>query len=100
MTKCNVNVRSEEHTSELQSHLNLVCRLLLAKKRNTSLYTPSRHPHLTPHYTHRTHARTHTHTLPTTTPAHTTHTHIRSFFFKQTADHRNLPPSHTHPPSH
>src|SRR5260370_24684195 len=24
--------RSEEHTSELQSHLNLVCRLLLAKK--------------------------------------------------------------------
>src|SRR4029434_11346504 len=26
-----VCVRSEEHTSELQSHLNLVCRLLLAK---------------------------------------------------------------------
>src|SRR5260370_220345 len=25
--------RSEEHTSELQSHLNLVCRLLLAKKK-------------------------------------------------------------------
>src|SRR5260370_11111872 len=24
--------RSEEHTSELQSHLNIVCRLLLAKK--------------------------------------------------------------------
>src|SRR5260370_10855401 len=24
--------RSEEHTSELQSHLNLVCRLLLQKK--------------------------------------------------------------------
>src|SRR5260370_11551788 len=24
--------RSEEHTSELQSHLNLVCRLLLGKK--------------------------------------------------------------------
>src|SRR5260370_26943053 len=24
--------RSEEHTSELQSHLNLVCRLLLEKK--------------------------------------------------------------------
>src|SRR5260370_20639814 len=30
-------VRSEEHTSELQSHLNLVCRLLLEKKKNTSL---------------------------------------------------------------
>src|SRR5260370_3238539 len=29
-------VRSEEHTSELQSHLNLVCRLLLEKKKHTS----------------------------------------------------------------
>src|SRR5260370_13247752 len=28
-------VRSEEHTSELQSHLNLVCRLLLEKKKKT-----------------------------------------------------------------
>src|SRR5690242_20871936 len=29
--------RSEEHTSELQSHVNLVCRLLLEKKnKNTS----------------------------------------------------------------
>src|SRR5260370_3454869 len=28
--------RSEEHTSELQSHLNLVCRLLLEKKKETS----------------------------------------------------------------
>src|SRR5260370_28628420 len=28
--------RSEEHTSELQSHLNLVCRLLLEKKKNKS----------------------------------------------------------------
>src|SRR5260370_32831739 len=33
--------RSEEHTSELQSHLNLVCRLLLEKKKiyNSSLQT-------------------------------------------------------------
>src|SRR5260370_16136968 len=30
--------RSEEHTSELQSHLNLVCRLLLEKKKSTNLY--------------------------------------------------------------
>src|SRR5260370_42055885 len=29
-------LRSEEHTSELQSHLNLVCRLLLEKKKNSS----------------------------------------------------------------
>src|SRR5260370_10889018 len=27
------DARSEEHTSELQSHLNLVCRLLLEKKK-------------------------------------------------------------------
>src|SRR5260370_26940934 len=26
--------RSEEHTSELQSHLNIVCRLLLEKKKH------------------------------------------------------------------
>src|SRR5260370_6013318 len=31
--------RSEEHTSELQSHLNLVCRLLLEKKKKK--HTPS-----------------------------------------------------------
>src|SRR5690242_20835583 len=28
-------LRSEEHTSELQSHVNLVCRLLLEKKNRT-----------------------------------------------------------------
>src|SRR5260370_28934150 len=28
-----ISTRSEEHTSELQSHLNLVCRLLLEKKK-------------------------------------------------------------------
>src|SRR5260370_5068172 len=31
---CDRQGRSEEHTSELQSHLNLVCRLLLEKKKN------------------------------------------------------------------
>src|SRR2546429_7304105 len=30
-------IRSEEHTSELQSRLHLVCRLLLEKKKNGSL---------------------------------------------------------------
>src|SRR5260370_42550348 len=29
--------RSEEHTSELQSHLNLVCRLLLEKKKKNKI---------------------------------------------------------------
>src|SRR3989344_7866691 len=33
--------RSEEHTSELQSHVNLVCRLLLAKT-----ITSERHKHI------------------------------------------------------
>src|SRR2546429_5994255 len=33
--------RSEEHTSELQSRLHLVCRLLLEKKKETSLLGPS-----------------------------------------------------------
>src|SRR5438477_2615262 len=30
------HVRSEEHTSELQSHVNLVCRLLLEKKKHNN----------------------------------------------------------------
>src|SRR5690349_24949653 len=32
--KCERAVRSEEHTSELQSRRDLVCRLLLEKKKN------------------------------------------------------------------
>src|SRR5260370_14924029 len=36
-----VQDRSEEHTSELQSHLNLVCRLLLEKK--TQHASPTAH---------------------------------------------------------
>src|SRR2546422_4978303 len=34
--------RSEEHTSELQSRLHLVCRLLLEKKKNTTIDPNSR----------------------------------------------------------
>src|SRR2546429_6119991 len=34
--------RSEEHTSELQSRLHLVCRLLLEKKKHTSSSITSR----------------------------------------------------------
>src|SRR5438477_1840086 len=30
-------IRSEEHTSELQSHVNLVCRLLLEKKKKNKI---------------------------------------------------------------
>src|SRR4051795_1830299 len=36
-------LRSEEHTSELQSHSHLVCRLLLEKKKHTSELTCASH---------------------------------------------------------
>src|SRR2546426_8276957 len=39
--KPSASTRSEEHTSELQSPCNLVCRLLLEKKK---------HPNIQPHY--------------------------------------------------
>src|SRR5690242_21038396 len=35
-----VALRSEEHTSELQSHVNLVCRLLLEKKKKITYKIP------------------------------------------------------------
>src|SRR2546422_2982233 len=35
-TPVETTLRSEEHTSELQSRLHLVCRLLLEKKKETS----------------------------------------------------------------
>src|SRR2546430_5281321 len=35
--------RSEEHTSELQSQSNLVCRLLLEKKKTSPTYHPAMH---------------------------------------------------------
>src|SRR2546430_6113611 len=38
--------RSEEHTSELQSQSNLVCRLLLEKKKTTSCIEPSLAAHI------------------------------------------------------
>src|SRR2546427_5370079 len=34
---CRMACRSEEHTSELQSQSNLVCRLLLEKKKNKKI---------------------------------------------------------------
>src|SRR5256885_13195764 len=41
---CAPTPRSEEHTSELQSPCNLVCRLLLEKKKNTASMMPSTIP--------------------------------------------------------
>src|SRR4029434_10468801 len=67
-----VCVRSEEHTSELQSHLNLVCRLLLEKKKtiNHTCSAHTTHHDLTvsqpqprtSHIRQPTHPHTHTHT--------------------------------------
>src|SRR5256885_5806764 len=38
LCSCHAYRRSEEHTSELQSPCNLVCRLLLEKKKNKSAH--------------------------------------------------------------
>src|SRR5256885_8361259 len=40
--------RSEEHTSELQSPCNLVCRLLLEKKKKKNYIINSSNIHITP----------------------------------------------------
>src|SRR5205809_5099019 len=40
---CATNHRSEEHTSELQSRLHLVCRLLLEKKKTQHTTTTYRY---------------------------------------------------------
>src|SRR3989449_2173996 len=40
-----LEVRSEEHTSELQSRLHLVCRLLLEKKKKKEPPRPDASPH-------------------------------------------------------
>src|SRR2546430_13452890 len=53
--------RSEEHTSELQSQSNLVCRLLLEKKKKntlTSITTPNYSSSKTPSFYHKHMART------------------------------------------
>src|SRR5260370_4954269 len=58
---CSVT-RSEEHTSELQSHLNLVCRLLLEKKKNDTQNQNGNRNHAPDHPTNIE--------PPTTQPAH------------------------------
>src|SRR2546430_11480665 len=52
-----VQHRSEEHTSELQSQSNLVCRLLLEKKKN------ERHSEIVPHRVERTDIARDLHTI-------------------------------------
>src|SRR3989449_4396250 len=73
LTAGSAKKRSEEHTSELQSRLHLVCRLLLEKKKkkktptanNSSLSNP--HDRLTPRVTE---VRHRIHTTATTQKTH------------------------------
>src|SRR5256885_5905722 len=46
------SLRSEEHTSELQSPCNLVCRLLLEKKKKINTRAVLEHPTLVKHKPH------------------------------------------------
>src|SRR5436853_3506025 len=42
-SRCENYMRSEEHTSELQSLRHLVCRLLLEKKKSTNIHGSKQH---------------------------------------------------------
>src|SRR5260221_9043466 len=42
-SRVSLPLRSEEHTSELQSHSDLVCRLLLEKKKTTAIELKAKH---------------------------------------------------------
>src|SRR2546422_7398786 len=54
-----LRLRSEEHTSELQSRLHLVCRLLLEKKKKNNIQThcPAQRPTDTRTHSCRSHRR-------------------------------------------
>src|SRR2546422_8340356 len=43
LARCRAALRSEEHTSELQSRLHLVCRLLLEKKKQRNCHSLAYH---------------------------------------------------------
>src|SRR4029434_5131818 len=78
-------MRSGEHTSELQSHLNLVCRLLREKKKHrerTRARATQRAPTL-PLCVAGTHRARHAHTRPETSThnAHSLSTSPLHFFF-------------------
>src|SRR3989475_2836404 len=52
VAKGDLSQRSEEHTSELQSQSNLVCRLLLEKKKKTPLRNSTQTALQTPRASH------------------------------------------------
>src|SRR4051795_10784916 len=94
-------VRSEEHTSELQSHSHLVCRLLLEKKKETSA-TQTR-PCTIPEVTQHSHAsRDDTQPVPrpprpVVPPSRHCGSLLSFFFFKGWGAPRVLPFSPTRP---
>src|SRR2546430_4279121 len=71
-------VRSEEHTSELQSQSNLVCRLLLEKKKIHLRFSPDRHPLVAQH------AHNFAHEKPRTIPPSSTHAQPKYSFMNVT----------------
>src|SRR4029434_1586497 len=81
--------RSEEHTSELQSHLNFVCRLLLEKKKqkkkNKHKHKKNNTQNQNTYETH-THTRTRLHRLTHLHPPFIQdHTRFSFFFLNQCA---------------
>src|SRR6202140_5304280 len=99
ISRCSQRIRSEEHTSELQSPTNLVCRLLLEKKKSG----PARP-------TERKHGFSYMHGFrvavtrracppppcPRPPPRSDRTPRLRGcFFFKGSGDHRDFPPSPT-----
>src|SRR5437667_3875988 len=66
---CQLLLRSEEHTSELQSHHDLVCRLLLEKKKHKiNSINSKRHPRQkTDNKVSKVEIRSGTELMPTTT---------------------------------
>src|SRR2546430_7387623 len=68
--------RSEEHTSELQSQSNLVCRLLLEKKKHISYASATTNPAVDPTGTFRNEARLlHSRSITPRTPTNTISNH-------------------------
>src|SRR5688572_27031607 len=89
--------RSEEHTSELQSQSNLVCRLLLEKKKKK---IHSYNHHLNPptppsHYnTHLHKQKPHHHTTPAhlpTRPSHPKRSILGDYYIPQTTPRTAVP---------
>src|ERR1022692_4668497 len=88
--------RSEEHTSELQSPCNLVCRLLLEKKNKNDTRTTGRQGRST---SPTAIARPESARRPTSPPSASPRSPVRFFFFLTTAPPQRSTPSPPPSPS-